>query len=266
MKTVVITGSTRGIGRGLAQEFLARDCQVVISGRSEEAVSTVVAEQAAQHGEQRVAGRACEITDTGQLQGLWDESVNRFGAVDIWINNAGVSIPRKNLYQTEPADIARIVDINLTGLLLANRVALRGMLAQGSGQIWNMEGFGSGNQKQPGMSAYGATKRGLRYVTDCLQKEVKDTGVQVCALSPGMVITDLLIGDYDTSSPEWEKSKKIFNILGDKVETVTPFLVEGILKTNKSGASVAWLTTPKAMWRFMTAGFNKRDLFAGMDV
>lgn len=266
MKTVVITGSTRGIGRGLAQEFLLRNCNVVVSGRSEEAVTATVGELSSEHGAERVAGKACEVTDTEQLQALWDEAVNRYGTIDIWINNAGVSIPRKNLDQTEPADIKYIVDINLTGLLLANRVALQGMLGQGAGQIWNMEGFGSGNQKQPGMSAYGATKRGLRYVTDCLQKEVKGTGVQVCALSPGMVITDLLIGDYDTSSPEWEKSKKIFNILGDKVETVTPFLADGILKTNKSGATVAWLTTGKAMRRFMTAGFNKRDLFADMDI
>jgi len=77
-----------------------------------------------------------------------------------------------------------------------------------------------------------------------------------------LVITDLLMDDYDQDSPEWEKAKKIFNILGDKVETVTPYLVDGILKSNKDGASVAWLTGPKAFARFMTAGFKKRDLFA----
>ena len=137
----------------------------------------------------------------------------------------------------------------------ANRVALRGLLAQGSGQVWSMEGFGSGDQMQPGMTPYGATKRAVRYLTRSLQKEVKDTGVQVCTLSPGIVVTDLLIGDYDTSSPEWEKSKKIFNILGDKVETVTPYLVDGILKSNKSGAKVAWLTNGKAFRRFMRSRF-----------
>ena len=76
------------------------------------------------------------------------------------------------------------------------------------------------------------------------------------------MVTDLLIGDYDTASAEWQKSKKIFNILGDTVETVTPFLADGILKADKSGAKVAWLTGGKAFLRFMTAGFNKRDLFA----
>lgn len=264
MKTVVITGSTRGIGRGLADNFLQRDCKVVISGRQAAAVESVVAALAGRYGADRVAGRACEITDGAQLQGLWDEAVNRFSRVDIWINNAGVSAPRKPLADTDESDIQRVVATNLGGTLLANRVALRGMLAQGSGQVWNMEGFGSGGQVQPGMCVYGASKRAVNYINKALQKEVRGSGVQVCTLSPGIVVTDLLVGDYDTTSAEWEKSKKIFNILGDRVETVTPWLVDGVLKTNRSGATVAWLTTGKAFRRFMTAGFNKRDLFSDL--
>lgn len=262
MKTVVITGSTRGIGRGLAENFLERGCSVVISGRRQSDVDARVAELGERYGSDRVGGKACEVTDAEQLQALWDAAAAKFDRVDIWINNAGISLPRKPLHEQDPADLARVVDINLGGLLLANRVALAGMREQGSGQIWNMEGFGSGGQVQPGMCAYGATKRALSYVNKSLQKELKGTAVQVCTLSPGIVVTDLLVGDYDMASPEWEKSKKIFNILGDTVETVTPYLVDGILKADKSGAKVAWLTGGKAFMRFMTAGFNKRDLFA----
>ena len=89
MKTVVITGSTRGIGRGLAENFLARGCKVVVSGRQAEGVAAVVTELAGRHGEENVAGKACDISDGSQLQGLWDEAASRFGRVDIWINNAG---------------------------------------------------------------------------------------------------------------------------------------------------------------------------------
>ncbi|MDG2327370.1 MAG: SDR family NAD(P)-dependent oxidoreductase [Halioglobus sp.] len=264
MKTVVVTGSTRGIGRGLAQQFLQRGCNVVVSGRKQESVDEVVTQLSVAGGADKLLGVACEITDAGQLQNLWDMGVAKFGQIDVWVNNAGMSIPRKNLAETSSADLEAIVGVNLTGLLLANRVALAGMFSQGNGQIWNMEGFGSGNQVQPGMCAYGATKRAVNYVNKALQKEVKGTEVQVCTLSPGIVITDLLLGDYDTSSPEWEKSKKIFNILGDTVATVTPYLVDGILKADKSGAKVVWLTGGKAFSRFMTAGFNKRDLFADL--
>ncbi|KAA1193410.1 SDR family oxidoreductase [Pseudohalioglobus sediminis] len=262
MKTVVVTGSTRGIGKGLAQEFLARGCRVVVSGRAQSSADAAAAELASGGDASLVRAVACDITDAAQLQSLWDTACDAFGQVDVWVNNAGMSIARKPLAESDAEALDQIVAVNLTGLLQANRVALRGMLAQGGGQIWNMEGFGSGNQVQPGMCAYGATKRAVNYINRSLQKEVAGTGVQVCTLSPGIVVTELLVGDYDTDSPEWEKAKKIFNILGDRVETVTPFLVDGILKAERSGAKVAWLTGGKAFARFMAAPFSSRDLFS----
>ncbi|GMG86302.1 SDR family NAD(P)-dependent oxidoreductase [Biformimicrobium ophioploci] len=261
MQTVVITGSTRGIGRGLAENFLAAGCRVIISARSQAQVNAVVAELRARFGEAPVAGLRCDITDEEDLRALWGFA-SEAGPVDIWINNAGMSIVRKPLAQQSVSDLCNIVDTNLTGLLLACKVALAGMQAQGCGQIWNMEGFGSTGQMAPGMVAYGATKRALNYVTAALQKEVKGSAVQVNTLSPGIVVTDLLLGDYDLQSEQWRKTKKILNILGDTVETVTPYLVRGILAARKSGTRVAWLTGPKAFWRFLTAAFNKRDLFS----
>ncbi|WP_160153390.1 SDR family oxidoreductase [Microbulbifer sp. ALW1] len=260
MKTVVITGSTRGIGRGLAENFLKEECRVVVSGRSREAVERVAQELDGKYPG-RVAGRHCDITSASDVQALWDTACGAFGCVDIWINNAGMSIARKPLSEQAVGDLEKIVATNLTGLLIANKVVLAEMLKADGGQIWNMEGFGSNGQCAPGMVAYGATKRALNYINASLQKEIKGSRVQVNTLSPGIVVTDLLVGDYDLSSEEWRKTKKILNILGDTVETVTPFLVEGVLKAKKSGTRVAWLTTPKAFVRFLTAGFNKRDLF-----
>jgi len=261
MKNVVITGSTRGIGHGLAQEFLKRGCRVMITGRDQRQVEETVSQFAAAFGDDQVAGSTCEVTSVTSLEGLWNNSVKKFGQVDVWINNAGITISRAPLWEQSAQDIEAIVMTNLAGMLFANKVALAGMKEQGFGQIWNMEGFGSGGQTAPGMAAYGATKSAVTYLIKALQKDIAGTGVQVCTLSPGMVITDLLIGDYDFESPDWPKTRKILNILGDKVETVTPFLVDGILKADKSGAKVVWLTKSKAFGRFMTAGFNKRDLF-----
>ncbi len=261
MKTVVITGSTRGIGRGLVDAFAARGCRVVVSGRSQGDVDAVVAQLNARQPGQ-AAGLACDITEVQQLQALWDAAIAAFGRVDIWINNAGMSIQRGPLHEAEPAAIRRIVETNLTGALLANRVVIAAMLAQGGGQVWNMEGFGSDGMTQPGMAPYGCTKRAIRYLNKALQKELKGSPVQVCTLSPGIVVTDLLVGDYDTRSAQWAKTKKVLNILGDTVDTVTPWLADRVLATDKAGAKVAWLTSGKAFWRFATAGFNKRDLFA----
>ncbi len=262
MKTIVITGSTRGIGQGLAKSFLELGCKVVISGRSQVAVDEQLALLADTFGEERVAGAACDITHIEQLQALWDLAVAKFSTVDVWINNAGMSLPRKPLDEQSAEELAMLVNTNLTGALLASKVAISGMKRQGFGQLWEMEGFGSNGAVQPGMAAYGASKRAVNYLCKALRKDVAGSGVQICTLSPGIVVTDLLLGDYDTTSEQWQKAKKIFNILGDKVETVTPWLAKNILAANKDGAKVAWLTGGKAFLRFMTAGFNKRDLFS----
>lgn len=266
MKSVVITGSTRGIGRGLAENFLRQGCKVVVSGRSQDGVDEAVRALAAEFDADRVTGKACQITDYDQLQGLWDHAVSIYGNVDVWINNAGLDIPHRPLWEAEVDDLKTIVETNLTGILLANKVAMGGMKEQGSGQIWNMEGFGSNGMSQKGLAPYGSTKRAVNYLNKALQKDAAGTGVHVCTLSPGIVITDLLLGDTETSGPEWERIRRIYNILADKVETVTPWLVDGVLKADKNGAKVEWLTGPKIGWRFMTARFRKRDLFADMGI
>jgi NAD(P)-dependent dehydrogenase (short-subunit alcohol dehydrogenase family) len=264
-KRVVITGSTRGIGNGLAREFLKRGCSVAISGRSTDSVATTVAELGEYYGETKVCGIACDITDPAALQRLWDCAAEAFGGADVWINNAGMSIERKPLWEQSDEALEDLVTTNLTGAIFGSKVAIRNMLLQGGGQVWSTEGFGSDGATQTGMVAYGSTKRAVRYVQKGLRKDTANTPVQICTVSPGIVVTDLLTSDYDLTSEQWEKSKKIFNILGDEVHTVTPWLVEHILATDKSGARVAWLTRRKAFGRFMTAAFNRRDLFAGVE-
>ena len=214
----------------------------------------------------QVAGRACDITSASDLQALWDFARDAFGRVDVWINNAGISIARAPLWEQSAPAINAIVKTNLTGVLLAGKVVMAGMKEQGGGQLWNMEGFGSNGMTGPGLAAYGATKRAVNYLHKAMQKDAAGTGVQIGTLSPGIVVTDLLIGDYDTDSEEWRRAKKFFNILGDTVETVTPFLADGVLNAKKSGARVVWLTGGKSFRRFLTARFNKRDLFAHLGI
>lgn len=251
MTVVVVTGGTRGIGQGLVRAFLDRSCFVVYCGRSLPGPASSPTS----------LGVVADMTDRADVQRLWDEAVAAYGRVDIWINNAGVSTARKPLWELPPAELDAVIDVNLRGLAHASAVVLAAMRAQGGGVLWNMEGFGSGNQKAPGLAAYGATKRAVTYLTDALAKELgKDSPVTVAHLSPGMVVTDLLSRDYTPA--EFAKAKKIFNILADKVETVTPWLADRVLAGVPNGGRVAWLTTPKAFGRFATAAFRKRDLFA----
>lgn len=261
-QTIVVTGSTRGIGRGLAHEFLARGCKVVVSGRSQASVDEVVRDLAQTHDASRVHGIACDVADFSANQALWDGAVERFGRVDVWLMNAGISADRQPLWELDAEQIAAVVDTNVTGSLLGAKVAATGMLAQGGGRLYVMEGFGSDGRTQDGMITYGASKRAVRYIRKALRKDLgKDSTVKVGTVSPGMVVTDMLVGEYDRDSAEWERVKKIFNILADDVETVTPWLADQVL-ADTDGGKIAWLTRGKAAKRFAMAWRNDRDLFA----
>ena len=250
-QVIVITGSTRGIGLGLAREFLKRGHRVAVTGRSQASVDRALAELAPL-GE--ALGQPCDVRRLADLQSLWDATVARFGRVDIWINNAALATNNHLLADVPDGEIAATVDTNLTGTIYGCQVALQGMLAQGSGKIYTFEGFGSDGMTNPGLTIYGATKCALRYFKDSLVKEYADSPVLIGSLSPGMVPTDLLIYSSRSEDPaKWEKSKRIMNTLGDKVETVTPWLAEQALANDKQGASIAWLTRGKAIKRFMSA-------------
>ena len=142
---------------------------------------------------------------------------------------------------------------------------MRGMLRQGSGSIYLMEGLGSDGRTVPGTSVYGATKAGIRYLVRALEKEARGTCVSVNALSPGMVVTDLLVSDDDRKSADWARTKRVYNILADRVDTVAPWLVDQILKEPRHGARIAWLTQSKVMGRFLTSPFRRRDLFSAAE-
>ena len=259
MKIVVITGSTRGIGLALARAFLERGCAVVISGRGQVDCDEVVAALGADFEPEHVAGCACDVTEPDQLQALWDASVARFERVDIWINNAGIAHGQALLWEHDMALFGRIAATNLAGAMAGSAVAIRGMLAQGGGALYNMEGLGSDGRRVAGMTPYGATKRGLRYLDDALAEELKGTPVIAGSILPGMVVTDLLTAGLEGPPEKVAQAKKIFTILADRAEDVCPWIVERVLANTRNGARISWLTTAKAGWRFMTAPFSKRD-------
>ena len=261
MKTVVITGSTRGIGAGLAREFLALGCSVVVSGRTKESVASALASLMTETGSDRVVGFPCDVASCQDVQALWDQSVEAFGPIDIWINNAGISHPQLTPWEQTVDRTKAIIDTNILGTLYGARVAMNGMTAQGHGAIYNLEGLGSAGRHVPGTSLYGTTKAAIRYFTDALVLEAKGSPVIVGAISPGMVITDLILEGLDQTDPDWPRAKRIFNILADRVETVTPWIARRVLENEKTGVRINWLTSFKAFSRFALAPFRHRDLF-----
>jgi NAD(P)-dependent dehydrogenase (short-subunit alcohol dehydrogenase family) len=261
-KAIVITGSTRGIGFGLAEAFLNLGCHVVVCGRTEARTQATVDLLGGRFGVNAVHGHPCDVTDLDQVQALWDAAVVRYGRVDIWINNAGISHNQASLWEMDRETIDAVTATNLTGTLYGCKVALAGMVGRGGGAIYNMEGLGSAGPVVGGLAVYAASKSAVRTLTKARAKQVEGTPVLVGALSPGMVITDLLMRDRERDPAAFERAKRIYRILADRVETVTPWLARRALDNEKNGATIAWLTTPKSSWRFLTAALSRRDPFA----
>ncbi len=266
MKNVVITGSTRGIGLGLADAFLANNCRVMISSRTQGAVDQTVNDLSKKYKPEQVAGYPCDVTVYEQVVGLWKAAQEQFGQIDIWINNAGMANILTDFWEHTPAQMQAVVNTNVLGTMYGTKVALLGMFQQGTGSLYNMEGFGSrGGRKLPGLTLYGTTKAATAYLTDGLAEALKGKDVIIGSLSPGMVVTDLLLNQRKGSPEDWERSKRAFNILADKVETVSPWLVEQILENEKpearkNGLQIKWLTRWKAMRRFLLAPLVKRNV------
>lgn len=260
-KVIVITGSTRGIGYGLAEAFLGLGCAVTVSGRSVESTAEAADQLAAKYEAARVFGQACDVRELDQVESLWQASASHFGRVDLWVNNAGYA-GEMGMAWTRPAgEVQSVVDTNLMGTIFGSQVAMRAMQAQGHGAIYNMEGMGSDGRKHAGLTFYGTTKSAVHYFTESFAMEARDTAVIVGGLRPGMVATDLLRDRYKDRPDDWERAKKIFNLLAERVENVTPRLAQGMLSNTKNGAILSLTSPLKIIWRFISSPFVKRQVF-----
>ena len=265
MKTVVITGSARGLGFEMAKLFRKANLNVVISDLKEENLKKANEELDKLEGTGKVEYKVCNVTSSKDIQELIDFTDKEFNTLDIWINNAGVNQPDKPIWDLTEEEIDQVLDVDLKGAIMGSKLALEEMSKQHSGAIYNLEGYGSNDAMMLGLSMYGTSKRAITYFTQALAKESeqKQTGVLVGRLSPGIMITEFItnaLGNKEKIELP-EKTKKVYNILGDYPDVVAAFLVEKMLTNTKNNAHIEWLSNGKAAWRFMTSGFNKRDFF-----
>jgi NAD(P)-dependent dehydrogenase (short-subunit alcohol dehydrogenase family) len=267
MKSVVITGSTKGIGFGYAAEFLKRGHNVGIAGRSGADVDAALARLAplAAAGA-RAVGRACDVAKADDVQALWDGAHRAFGTVDIWINNAGFARSGPPFMGLAPDELRAMVETNVIGTINGSQVAVRGMQAQGHGHIFNTLGGGADGRVVPGMIGYSTTKRAVKYFTECLADELKGSNVRVGAISPGINVSDGMIRELMALAPAARKKALLpLNVLGDHVETTTPWIVERILAdvaAGRSGTRIVWLTGGRVMGRLLGATVSKRDIMS----
>jgi len=191
-KVAVVTGSTKGIGRAMAQGLAEHGASVVVSSRKQELCDQVAAEIASSTGS-NTFGRACHVADWDAVPVFVDDVVDRFGHIDVLVNNAGISPSRAGVSDMTLDLWRKIFAVNLEGPLRMSQCVAPVMRDAGGGSIINI-GTMAAYHSGPPVSAYGASKAALRNITRTMAMEWVDWNVRVNLLSPGPFATEMVAG------------------------------------------------------------------------
>jgi 3-oxoacyl-[acyl-carrier protein] reductase len=188
-RVAVVTGGSRGIGRGIADLLAERGASVAVAYREQDAPAQAFVAAVREHGGQAWSGR-CDVADEAQVKAFFDAAVDALGPIDILVNNAGITRDAHAMF-TDTARWNEVLQVNLQGAFYCSRAVTRGMLLRGWGRIINIS---SPSARMPlgGQSSYAAAKAGLEGLTRALSRDLARKGVLVNAVSPGLIDTAML--------------------------------------------------------------------------
>ncbi|MBM3162990.1 MAG: SDR family oxidoreductase [Chlorobi bacterium] len=210
-RVAVITGSSRGIGLAIARMFVNEGASVVITSSSKTNVDAAVAS----FPPGRACGLACDVSSPEETERLIAASVVRFGRIDCFINNAGISEPFCSITSGDPAVWSRVIDTNLKGTYNGCRAAIGYFLRENiPGKVINMAGSGTDRgSNTPFISAYGSTKAAIARFTYAIAEEYRQTPLSIMLLHPGLVRTGMVSAENPT--PELSRQLATFNTILD---------------------------------------------------
>jgi len=186
-KVVVITGASSGLGEATARHLSALGATVVLGARRADRIDALAAEIVKAGG--NAIAVATDVTDAAQVQRLVDAAVERFGRIDVMLNNAGL-MPHSPLERRKIADWDRTIDVNIKGVLYGIAAALPHMQRQNSGHFINVSSV-AGHKVRPAGAVYSATKTAVRVISEGLRQEVKRWNIRTTIISPGSLATEL---------------------------------------------------------------------------
>jgi NAD(P)-dependent dehydrogenase (short-subunit alcohol dehydrogenase family) len=199
-RRALVTGGTKGIGRGIALALVSKGVNVCISSRHVEEIEQAVSELG-EAGEGAVAGAVCDVRDYDEVKALIAHAAAEFGGVDILINNAGIGIFGK-VEELTPEDFRAVLETNLFGVFYCCHEAIPEMKRRGGGYIINISSL-AGTNAHPQMAAYNASKFGLNGFSEALMQEVRHDGIKVSYIMPGSVNTEFG-GDEPSAEKRWQ--------------------------------------------------------------
>lgn len=185
-KNVLVTGSTRGIGLGIAQEFARRGANVILNGRSE--IPQTLLQVFESYGV-KVIGISGDISQEADAKRMIEEATAQLGSVDVLVNNAGITNDKLLLKMTE-ADFEAVLKVNLTGAFNMTQAVLKQMMKARQGAIINVSSV-VGLTGNIGQANYAASKAGLIGFSKSVAKEVAGRGIRVNVIAPGFIESDM---------------------------------------------------------------------------
>lgn len=201
-KTAIVTGGSRGIGRGVAEALLGDGWRVFFCSRDPESVRRALREMRERFGDERVAGKAVDVRDAAAVEVFVGEVVDRAGRVDCLVNNAGLGYFAP-VDELSVEQFREVVETNLHGCFYFLKAVAPAMKRQGSGWILNIASL-AGKNPFAGGAAYNASKFGLVGLSEAAMLDLRSHGVRVAAILPGSVAT----GFAGREGGEKEKKEK----------------------------------------------------------
>ncbi|HZH32083.1 MAG TPA: SDR family oxidoreductase [Pyrinomonadaceae bacterium] len=198
-KVAIVTGSTKGIGRAIAEAFVREGVDVCVSARSEEEVARAVAELN-DAGEGRVTGAVCDVRDYEEVRALFEHTLAEFGGIDVLVNNAGIGL-FQTVEEMSPEDFRAMLETNLNSVFYCCHEVIPLMRARG-GHIINISSLAGANA-HPRMAAYNASKFALNGFSEALMQEVRHDRIKVSYIMPGSVNT-YFGGDVPSAERSWQ--------------------------------------------------------------
>ena len=185
-KTALVTGAARGIGLAIATRFVREGARVALVDLDRGAV-----EAAAKSLGERAMGLAADVTLTADVERAVRAVHERWGRLDVAVNNAGITGGSKLTWEVSDEEWHRVLAVDLTAVFLVARAAVRVMLSQGSGRIINIASI-AGKEGNPTLVPYSTAKAGVIGLTKALAKEVATRGILVNAVAPAVIGTDMV--------------------------------------------------------------------------
>ncbi|MDC0836004.1 3-oxoacyl-[acyl-carrier protein] reductase [Geitlerinema sp. FC II] len=190
-KVAVVTGGSRGIGKATALALAAEGANVVVNYASSSTAADDVVKTIQEMGGEAVAVQA-DVSNAEQVDALVKATTEKWGKIDVWVNNAGITRDTL-LLRMKPEDWQAVIDLNLTGVFLCTRAVSKLMLKKKTGRIINIASV-AGQMGNPGQANYSAAKAGVIGFTKTVAKELASRSVTVNAVAPGFIETDMTEG------------------------------------------------------------------------